>query len=270
MSEHPYPDPEQVPQRAPRRGPDPASARYLAAMHAMTPRWWCTPVLMAACWLWYLWMILHGVSPFVPEGGDVIQWGGNFGPRTVLGEWWRLVSCMFVHVGLLHIGFNTYVLWHIGKVTEKLLGQTGFMIVYFLTGAIGSLASLATHPTIASAGASGAVFGLFGALYGVTLARRRSAMPRSLNRGLMRWSGSFILLNIAIGFSIPFIDNSAHLGGLLSGLLFGMILAHPMTPEGRAGRKLRNLICLLVGGILIALAIWKMPELIHCYARLRG
>src|SRR6202011_2677222 len=107
-------------------------------------------------------MVATGVHWLSPTTADLIKWGADYGPRTTAGEWWRLGSSMFLHLGIIHIAFNMVVLWDIGRFTERLLGNAGFLIVYVLSGLFGSLASVLINPHIPSAGASGAVFGLYG------------------------------------------------------------------------------------------------------------
>ena len=96
----------------------------------------------------------------------VLEWGANFGPKTMDGQWWRLFTSMFLHFGIIHIGFNMWVLWNVGRLVERLVGNFGFALLYVVSGLLGSVASLAWNPTTISAGASGAVFGVVGALIG--------------------------------------------------------------------------------------------------------
>lgn len=146
-------------------------------------------------------------------------------PQT--GEWWRLVSAMFIHIGLLHLLFNTWALYQLGGLFEMMFGTKRFIYTYAVTGIVASFASVLFTRSIA-AGASGAIFGILGALI---IAIRRSPRWRNENwtRGLVQqllfWAG----LNIFLGFSYPGIDNAAHLGGFAAGLIAGLV-PHDVPP----------------------------------------
>jgi rhomboid protease GluP len=162
------------------------------------------------------------------------------------GEWWRIVTAMFVHVGLLHLATNMWCLWNLGLLAEPLMGSWGLIAAYVLTGAAGNLLSTGwnwlrpIHDVsgaplyVAGAGASGAVFGIAGALIVLLKSKRLPVPPRELWR-LRRSVIYFAAINLVIGFSVNFgsgftgiaVDNSAHIGGCLCGLLF----AAPLVPR---------------------------------------
>ncbi len=132
------------------------------------------------------------------------------------GQIWRLVTPIFIHIGLLHLFFNSYALWIVGPQVEKLYGSTRFVILYVVTGVAGVFGSYFYHPQSISAGASGAIFGLFGVLLVFGIRYRRSIPPffkRAVGTGVL----PVIVINLIIGFTIPGIDNSAHISGLLAG-----------------------------------------------------
>jgi rhomboid protease GluP len=146
-----------------------------------------------------------------------------------LAQPWRLVMAIFLHGGILHIGFNMWVLMDIGPVIEDLYGSARYLFIYVFTGVCGYLLSsgISNH---ASVGGSGALLGLIGVLLAVTLGRRTAAM-QMLRSQLIKW-----LIYIAVlGFVFPGIDNLAHLGGFVSGFILGKILTDraPVTPEER-------------------------------------
>lgn len=158
------------------------------------------------------------------SGNQVLHWGGNYGPLTMDGQWWRLISTMFVHIGLFHLAVNMWALYELGALAEYIYGPSSALLIYLLTGVAGSIASLARTPTLVSGGASGAIFGLAGVLI-VTLALRR-LMVRSGELTLALASLlAFAGYNLSYGFVKGGIDNGAHLGGLISGLLLGLALA---------------------------------------------
>ena len=134
------------------------------------------------------------------------------------GQWWRFVTPIFIHIGLLHIFFNSYALWIVGPQVEKLYGGARFVLLYVVTGVAGVYGSYAYHPNTISAGASGAIFGLFGVLlvFGI---RYRSSIPPFFKRAVGTGVLPVIVINLIIGFTIPAIDNSAHISGLLAGAI---------------------------------------------------
>ncbi|WP_428242513.1 rhomboid family intramembrane serine protease [Gynuella sp.] len=151
-------------------------------------------------------------------------WGGNYGPKTINGEWWRLLSNIFLHGGLLHLVFNSIVLANIGVYLEPFLGSVRLLIVYLITGVSASMTSVLLNDPIVSVGASGAIFGL----YGFFLALLTTPLFRpQIRTTFLRNTLGFVGINIAFGFIVPAVDNAAHLGGLLSGGLLGY-LSYPL------------------------------------------
>jgi len=146
-------------------------------------------------------------------------------------QYWRLITSMFIHIGIIHLLFNNYALWIIGQEIERIYGSARFVVLYFLTGVIGSLGSFYFNPNATSAGASGAIFGLFGAM--ATFAfRYRSEIPPRLSQDIKRRVLPLIGVNLIIGFSVGFVDNAAHIGGLLSGIALAFVV-----PYLRPGEK---------------------------------
>lgn len=175
--------------------------------------------------------VATGVDPFGPTGEQSIAWGSNYGAYTLNGQWWRLITSCFVHGGLIHLGFNMYVLWDLGRLTERVFGSLSFGLMYLVAGIGGSLTSTVWNPDGNSVGASGAVFGVAGAFLGFLLVNHGRIHPdiaRNLRRSLL----TFVLLNVAIGMAIPFIDQSAHLGGLATGFVCALIAAPRVGPQG--------------------------------------
>lgn len=143
----------------------------------------------------------------------------NFGLNPVLvqyyGEYFRLITSMFLHLNFMHIAFNMLALWQVGLVLENRLGRYKFAVIYFLSGISGGLLSVyMNEPMAFSVGASGAVFGLFGAF--VAINRR---LKLDANGMLV-----MIAINLGIGFVIPNIDWHGHVGGLVAGFLLGNIV----------------------------------------------
>src|SRR5690606_11846286 len=116
-----------------------------------------TPLLMISNILVFAWMVISGVDILEPGGNVIYKWGGNFGPAIADGEWWRLITAVFVHIGMVHLLSNMLTLGFIGYALEPLLGKQRFLTAYLLSGITGSLLSMYVHPHIISAGASGAI-----------------------------------------------------------------------------------------------------------------
>ncbi len=186
----------------------------------------------------YVAMVLNGVSPTSPSVRSLVHWGANFGVLVLTGEWWRLLTAAFVHVGLIHLATNMWCLWNLGLLGEPLLGPAGVFAVYALSGIAGNLLSTAVHPQIVGAGASGAVFGLAGVLILLLKARLLPVPPQEIAR-LRKSVIYFAVLNFVIGGSTFLfrtsiqIDNMAHLGGFLCGLAMGA----PLVPRIGAARS---------------------------------
>ncbi len=194
-------------------------------------------------------MALAGVSMLDnPSGQDLVHWGANFGPLTVGGQWWRLLTCVFVHGGLLHIGFNMWCLWSLGRIAESVYGHWTFATVYLMCGLAASLASLIWNPVILSVGASGAIFGIAGALI-ASFYLGEFSLPRAALGGTLRSVVVFVGYNLFFGAVISHIDNAAHIGGLLMGLLLGALIAKVAPGHDDF---LRRIAVLLVGALLVA------------------
>src|SRR4051794_26521754 len=117
-----------------------------------------TYTIMAWCMAVYIAMSVSSGTFVAPTVENVLRWGGT-GPGIILkGEWWRLVTAVFVHIGIIHIASNMYVFWGLGMMAERLLGRLNFLAVYLLTGIAGNVLSLLLKPNIVGAGASGAIF----------------------------------------------------------------------------------------------------------------
>ncbi len=200
--------------------------RQPAALPARSP-YSITIALIAINVLVFLAMVVSGVSLTQPTTRDILLWGGDFGPLTVgAHQWWRLLTSCFLHFGIIHIGMNMYVLYLIGPFIEIVFGRMRYLVIYFIAGLAGSIVSVAVHPLAVGAGASGAIFGLYGAVFGFLLIRRRTLNPAAVS-SITRSAGIFVLYNVVYGSISGTTDISAHLGGLLAGFLTGMLLVPP-------------------------------------------
>jgi len=193
------------------------------------------------------------VAMLLPGGQEIGALGANYGPATIGGEWWRLLTCVFIHGGLLHIAFNMWCLWDLGRLAESVYGHWTFAAVYLITGLAASLGSLFKNPGVLSVGASGAIFGIAGALV-ASFYLGEFSLPRAAITGTLRSVVMFVGYNLFFGAIIAHTDNAAHIGGLLMGLLLGALIAR-VAPQGDdVGRR----VSVLLVGILLVLAgaVW--------------
>jgi rhomboid protease GluP len=234
-------------------------ARFASLIHALTPRLWVTPTLIAINVSIFAAMLIAGKT-FNPPVDLVLAWGANFGPKTQGGEWWRIISAMFLHFTFVHIGLNMWVLWDLGQLVERLVGNVGFLVLYLVAGLGGCIVSLAWNPTSISAGASGAVFGVAGALLGF-LALRRDSVPASVLSHLRSSMVTFIGFNVLFGFLARGmnIDNAAHLGGLATGFACGLMLSQKLSRDAAAWRPLRNAVTAVVGISAVLVGFFLLP-----------
>jgi membrane associated rhomboid family serine protease/Flp pilus assembly protein TadD len=190
-----------------------------------------TPILVGVCTLVSVLSFVTDKSLLQPTTEHLVAWGADFGPLTaVQGQWWRLLTCAFLHGGWIHLALNMWVLWTMGPSCERALGRGGFALVYVTAALGGSLASLAWRPLGVSVGASAAIFGIVGG-YLAALHRLRGRVDADILGPLRRSLLSFVAFNLFIGATLPFVDNAAHLGGLVTGGLMSFLLGVPRFRE---------------------------------------
>lgn len=249
------------------------------ATAATTPRprrrWaaaWATYLLVGINCAVFLLMVLRGSSLWMPTPEQLMYWGADNAGNVLLGgQWWRIVTAMFVHVGIVHLATNMWCLWNLGLLAEPLMDWYGLIAVYILTGAAGNLLSTMYNWTFplhdgsvtiypAGAGASGAVFGIAGALI-VLLKSKRLPIPEDELKKLRKSVIYFAAINLFIGISVGFgsgftgvrIDNSAHVGGFLCGLLF----AAPMVPRiGSPRPEFKVRVRLAIAAVVLVLVLF--------------
>lgn len=226
----------------------------------------------------YLLMVRSGVDRLTPSPEDLIRFGANNAEAVIAAhQWWRVVTATFVHVGLIHLFTNMWCLWNLGVIGEPMLGFSGVMYVYLLTGAAGNLLSVAFNIAFhqygeVGAGASGAVFGIAGILI-VLFSNRQLAQPRpgfagiplrdlqAIRRSVIQFAGLNLLIGVGtmvrplmhgLGMGELRIDNTAHVGGFVTGLALGVPLLPRMT-SGRTAYLARQKATFLTGALLLAL-----------------
>jgi rhomboid protease GluP len=206
----------------------------------------------------FIGMLAAGVSIMEPTGEQLLHWGANFGPYTLSGQWWRLLTSVFVHIGIIHIAFNMWCLWSLGELCESLYGSWTFGVVYLICGIAGSVASVAWRPTGLSAGASGAIFGIAGALI-ASYYLGEFSMPRFAIAGQLRSLLLFAGYNLLFGAISGRTDNAAHIGGLVSGLILGALIARVAPQQSDTGRRvcIFALVAAVVVSAFIGLEYWR-------------
>jgi rhomboid protease GluP len=198
----------------------------------------------------FLGMLFAGVSILDnPSGQDLVRWGANFGPYTLGGQYWRLLTCVFVHGSLLHIAFNMWCLWDLGALAESLYGHWTFAVVYLLAGVGGSLGSVIWNPNVLGVGASGAIFGIAGALI-ASFYLGEFSLPRAAVMGTLRSVVTFVGYNLVFGAVMSRVDNAAHVGGLVTGLILGALIARVAPDRDAPMRRIAvlALAIVLIGG----------------------
>jgi membrane associated rhomboid family serine protease len=230
-----------------------------------------TMLLLVAMGVGYLWELVVAGGPgslFAGPNGRALIDAGALVPYSAVsnagmpiggmigGEWWRLVSSMFLHAGLIHLGLNAYVLWIFGNAIEHEIGRAEMLGVFLATGVFAGAASFAfaSEPTVA-VGASGAIFGLVGAFITYNYLRRHHAIAQARLRAAL----SMLVLNLIIGFSIPSIDWRAHLGGLVAGVVAGLAVDPSRRPSTRRITAVLGLIGIL--GAAIALTAFRVAQI---------
>jgi membrane associated rhomboid family serine protease len=186
--------------------------------------------------------------------GSIYRRAVLFGPWVPHGGWYRLVTSMFLHENLLHIGFNMYVLWAIGRIVEQYLGTARYLGLYFVAGLAGSAGALLQAPTTAILGASGAIFGVLGAMLILEWQATGSLAGQAM---------VLIVINLGLSFVIPNIAWGGHVGGLIGGILITLAYGH-WSNRGRAQYGQLGL-----GGVIGLVAV-AAGSVAIAYLRVRG
>lgn len=202
---------------------------------------------------------METVSGGSNDPATLIAFGAKMNDLLRRGEWFRLVTPVFIHAGFLHLLLNSYALWVVGPQVERLYGSARFLLIYLLSGGGGVAGSflgqiMFRRPDAPSVGASGAIFGLFGAL-AVFVYKYRRELPPAFRRALRAGVLPVIVINLAIGFSFPFIDNAAHIGGLITGAVLTLVIPYIAPGAERVTKS---------GLTIIALC---MAVIINCFAQ---
>jgi membrane associated rhomboid family serine protease len=217
--------------------------------------------------VWLL-QLATGVSALHPPSATLIAWGGNLPLYTLTGDTWRLFTAMFLHGGVVHLGLNMLALWMTADRTDDEYGSVRMLVIYVAGGILASCASalwaerhasLATPTALltVSVGASGAVMAQFGALLValVVTPPRFVPLPAHMRPGVDAGLVAVVAANVAFGFVVPHVDQAAHVGGLLAGMVVGLLMAAVPSATGARAALVRHgatalLVTACVGALL--------------------
>jgi rhomboid protease GluP len=204
----------------------------------------------------FILMAINGAGIFDANSMVHIDWGSNYSPLTLSGDWWRLITCVFIHFGIIHLVMNTYALYIAGVYLEPMLGKTKYIVAYLATGVFASLASLWWHSEgVNSAGASGAIFGLYGVFLALLFT---NLIPKQTRSSLLQSIGVFVVFNLIYGTTSG-VDNAAHIGGLVSGSIVGFIFYPLLKKEDKGVKSNFALLAIIAGAVLSAWMYLNSP-----------
>ncbi len=228
-----------------------------------TNGYFITPILFHINLLVFIIMLIAGAHLFFPSPDFLIAWGANFSIDVLDGEYWRLLSNTFLHSGLLHLVPNLIALLFVGSLLEKNIGSLRTLVAYFVTGITASAVSFWWHDMTVSVGASGAIFGLFGVKIATLLTNPpdREEQKRLLNTFLI-----LVVYNLMGGFQEG-IDMAAHLGGLLSGIIYGFAIYPPFIRIKWVRALGESLVVILLGAGIYFTVVNKPKDMLE-YAHL--
>jgi len=221
-----------------------------------------TPILVNLNIIIFILMVASGVDFMEPANESLVLWGANFRPITLEGEWWRLITCCFLHIGIFHLLMNMYALVYIGVMLEPHLGKTRYTAAYLLTGITGSVASLWWHDYTISAGASGAIFGMYGLFLAMLTT---NLIEKSERNAILPSIALFVGYNLLNGVRGN-IDNAAHIGGLLGGMVIGYAMLPSLKKPAQHTLNYLTLSAITVLILSASFAVYKsIPNTIGAY-----
>jgi len=205
----------------------------------------------------FILMAIDGAEIFSVTDGHVhTKWGSNVTALTLSGDWWRLITSTFIHFGIIHLAMNMYALYTVGIYLEPMLGKAKYIAAYLCTGIIAGIISLWWHTDgVNSAGASGAIFGMYGVFLALLFT---NLIPKQMRSALLQSIGIFVVFNIVYGMRSG-IDNAAHVGGLLSGLVIGFVFYLLLKREDKIAKSNIVLAAIISATILSAWLYLNSP-----------
>lgn len=190
-----------------------------------------TPILIDINLIVFFLMVIAGSGFNEIDAAHLLAWGGNYRPYTLGGQWWRLLTSIFLHAGIRHVGMNMVFLLVIGLFLEPMMGSSRYLASYLFTGIVAGVGSMLWY-TAVSVGASGAIFGLMGVFISMLISP------------LINWSSTKIIIGIVVVFVVynylygfaSGIDNVAHIAGFISGVFIGYLF-YPGVKQRISGRQ---------------------------------
>jgi rhomboid protease GluP len=220
-----------------------------------------TSILIGLNVLVFALMVVSGVSFTSPDNQQLVKWGADWGPLTLTTQYWRLLTSNYVHIGIIHIALNMWCLWNLGALAERIFDRWTYALTYAACGIGSSIVAVWWRPMLVSAGASGAIFGIAGALI-AALYLGRLPVPPSALKATLKSLLAFAGYNLFFGL-LPGISNAAHLGGLVTGLGLGAVLAPRLTAPPDERNSWRRLIFIAAAVLLTALFYFVRRSLLH-------
>lgn len=188
-------------------------------------------------------------SRMQPTEETFLAWGALYGPLVKSGQYWRLVTCAFLHGGIIHIAFNGMAMVYLGGMLEMMQGTARFLAVYFFSVVTASLTSILWNNARLSVGASGGIFGLLGAFLAMMLLYYKDC-PGGLRRTFWKWIGTVVVYNVAFSL-LPIVDASAHAGGFIGGLAMGLVVMRsPIKKQPLSWIRLAAAAVVVIAGII--------------------
>lgn len=241
----------------------PAERTLHESVEGMERRVVVVPVILALNVV--VWAVMMGQGAYSEKAGPaaILDWGAEYAPYILQGQAWRFLTAMFLHANLLHLASNMLALWAAGPFVERIVGRTGFGVLYGISGLFGGVLSLYDYKGMPSLGASGAIFGVFGGLVGLMF--RYHVYVR--RRDVVKYVVLIVLLIIEAGMELSHqrtsirggVNVAAHAGGLVSGFVIGLLLSRPVPPA----RRWRRDAAIAGAGLLLAAGLtWLRPPVV--------
>ncbi len=222
----------------------------------------CTSILIYINTFIFILMLFSGVDVFNPDTYTLFRWGGNLRFSTLDGQYWRLLSSVFIHSGIVHLFCNMFALLYIGTILEKTIGRTNYIFAYLISGIIASASSIFIHSNIVSVGASGAIFGLFGVLLSLLLFKEFNIKDFS-KKSLYPSVIFFVCYNILYALQNEGIDNAAHIGGLISGFLIGLVYYYVI--KNKLHKSIAYISIITLFSFISTLSLFQMAQNVKLY-----
>jgi membrane associated rhomboid family serine protease len=230
------------------------SVTYQTTLSQLGPETTVTLTIIAVNVLAFLVTVAFGGGLVLSNPEVLVRFGTDYTPLTLGGQWWRLLTSIFLHFGLIHIFLNMSVLFVNGRLVERIYGPWRYLFIYLAAGALGNVTSLLWHPFVNGAGASGAIFGIIGASLAFFL-KREPGVPPTVAKANLRSATFFVLYNLGFASTIHGIDNSAHIGGLATGFVLGLILSQPIDAAARAAAPWKKQWAIALSATALAAAL---------------